>query len=134
MHGDEAELAHRGVVAGARDEDGAEAGERGLARVPVAEGEQRVHGAAAAVLGERARVDRGGVLGVREHLRVAARADRMEERAIRLLGRVCEVAAEAVDEDGGASLGDGERVAPEPQREAQSEIAASNGFGRSRGR
>src|SRR5690348_14282396 len=44
--GDEAELAHRGRVPRARDVDGAESLERGAARLPVAEREQRVDGPA----------------------------------------------------------------------------------------
>ena len=46
---------------------------------------------------------------------------RREEGAIRLLGRVAEVAVEAVHEDRRPALPDGEGVSPEPQREAQPE-------------
>ena len=46
VHGDEAELSHRRGVAGSGDEHGAEPAEGGLARVPVAKRQQRVHRAA----------------------------------------------------------------------------------------
>src|SRR5690348_2141075 len=82
VHGHEAELADGRRVPGACDEHRAEAAERRLARVPVAEGEERVHGPAGAVVADRARVGGRRTLGVRDQLRVAAHPHRVEERPV----------------------------------------------------
>ena len=101
--------------------DGAEPLERGPARLPVAERQQRVDGAARAVLLDRARVRgdralRGGEQPGR------ARSGRAEEGVVRLLRRPREGAPEAVDEDRDAAVLDRERVAPESEREPEPEI------------
>ena len=68
---DEAKLPYRGGVARSGDVDGAEPLERGAARLPVAKREQRVHGAAGAILLDRTRVRDDRVFGGCEQIRVA---------------------------------------------------------------
>ena len=87
-----------------------------------AERQQRVHAASGAVVAQRARVGGGRELGLGEQLRVAPDARRVEERAVRLLRRMREVAREPVDEDRRAAVGDRERVAPQTQREPEAEV------------
>src|SRR4051795_2130264 len=87
----EAELPARRRVGGAGHEDATEAAERRLACVPVPERQQRMHDAPSAVVGDGARVDSGCPLGVRKDARIASQPRRVEERAVRLLGRVGEV-------------------------------------------
>ena len=119
MRGDEAERARGLVVAAARDHDGAEPVERGHAARPVGVRQERVAGAAGPVGGEPALVRRGRLLRGGELRRGAAVAERVEERAVRILRAVLEVARELVEHDRGAALDDRERVAPEPQREPE---------------
>ena len=69
--GDEAELARGDRVAAAGDDHRAEPAERGRAPRPVGEGRQRVASPPVAVLGDRALVGEGRVLGADELLRVA---------------------------------------------------------------
>ena len=119
---DETELARRHRVAAARDEHGAEADDRGLARRPVREGKQGVAGAALAVRGECAGILRSRLLGGAELVGLAPEARRCEERAVGLLRGVVEPPAERVNEDRGAAVDDRERVAPELQRDAEAEL------------
>ena len=95
---------------------------RAPARRPAqsANGQQRVARATVAVGLDRALVRDGQ----RARLRPApparvARCERVEDRPVRLLRRVGEVAVEAVQEDRGPALDERERLAPEPQREAE---------------
>src|SRR5205814_2944616 len=99
VHWDEAQLAHGRRVARTRDEDAAEPAERRLARVPVAERQERVDGAAGAVVLDRAAIGGSRTLGVGEQLRIAPGPGRVEEHAVRLLRRMREVPCESVDED-----------------------------------
>src|SRR5690348_15868566 len=70
VHRDEAELPHRRRIARAGDEHPAEASERRLAGVPVAEREQRVHGVVSSVICYRALIRRRVSLRIREHPRI----------------------------------------------------------------
>ena len=114
MRGHEAERAGRLVVAAARDEHCAEPVERRPAAVPVDIRKEWVAGAARAVGGERAIVRRGRLLARRELGSRPAVAERMEERAVRVLRCMREVAREPVEHDRGSAVDDGERVPPEP--------------------
>ena len=78
--------------------------------------------AAGTVRLHRPRVLRRPALGLRQHTRVAPRARRVEERAVRLLRRMREMAREPVEQDRGPPVGDRERVAPETQRKPEPEI------------
>src|SRR6476620_10287518 len=113
VHRHEAELPDGRRVGGPGDEDTAEAAESRLAGIPVPERQQRMHGAAGAVVRNCARVRGGCTLGVRDDPRIPAESRRMEERAVRLLRRMREMPAEAVDEDRRPAVDDRERVTPE---------------------
>src|SRR5581483_4530559 len=119
---DEAELTGGGGIAAAGDDDRTDTLERGPAGVPVAVRQQRMAAPAAAVLVERARVGAGRPLGLGEGPVVALHARRLEERAVRLLRRMRELAREAVQDHHRAAGGDGERVPPEPERVAEREV------------
>ena len=132
---DEAELPRRHRVAAARDEHRAEPDERGLARRPVREREQRVAGAAFAVRGERA-----GVLGAAAARRRGAPRARGRSASRR---RTCGRAAAS---GGGSGARSGcTRIAVPPSttgNESRQSLsarprpscAACKGLGRSRGR
>ena len=77
---DEAELPHGGGVARARDVDGAEPLERRPARLPVAERQQRMDGAAGAVLLDRPLVRGDRLLGGGQQLAGRARSGRSGRR------------------------------------------------------
>src|SRR4051812_8809263 len=121
VHRDETELPDGRRIGGAGDEHPAQAAECRLARVPVPERQQRMDGATGAVVRDRTRVGGGCPLRVGEYARIAAQTRRMKERAVRLLRRVREVSAEAVDEDRGSPLDDGKPVAPQAKREPEPE-------------
>ena len=120
--GHEAELAGGDGVAAPGDEHGPELPERRLAVGPVREGQQRVAVPAFPVPGDRALVGRRLPLRVGEVFRLAAEARRLEDRPVRLLCRVREVAVEAVQEDDRPAVGDREVVAPQAQGEPEPEI------------
>ena len=88
--------------------------------VPVDERQQRMARTSRAVRIERAGVGQGRLLGLGN--RRGIRPDRPragEERAVRLLRRMAEVSLEAVQQDRGPALDERERVAPQPQRDAE---------------
>ena len=122
MHRHEPELADGGGVSRARDEDGAEPLERGLAGVPVAERKERMHRSPSAVALERAFVGGRHPLGLGELLGVPPCPSNVEEGAVGLLRRVDEVAREPIDEDRRAAVDDRERVPPETKGESETEV------------
>ena len=119
MGGDESERPRGLVVAAAGDDDRAEPVEGRPAALPVGVGEERVTGAAGAVSGERAVVLRGHLLGRDELGGRLSLSELVEERAVRILRPVREVACQPVQHDRGAALGDREGVAPEAECEPE---------------
>src|SRR6185295_6164571 len=103
----------------AGDENCAEPLEGGPAAVPVDIGEEGMAGAAGAVGGERAFIRGRGQLACRELCPSAAVAERVEERAVRILCPVGEVTREPVEHDRRSAVDDGERVAPQPERQPE---------------
>jgi hypothetical protein len=76
-----------------------------------------------AVGGDRPLVRDGLPLGADQLLRLPwPCAQRVEDRPVRLLRRVREVAVEAVEENRSAAIDEREGLAPEAQREAQGEV------------
>src|SRR5262245_2959920 len=127
---DEAQLPHRRGIPRARDVHGAEPLERGPARLPVAERQQRMDGVPCAVLLDRARVRGDGLLRGCEQLAIAGDRIGAEEDEIGLLGRTREDAPEAVDEDDDAAVTDRKGVAPQPERVREAEVRREQWIGR----
>ncbi len=71
---------------------------------------------------ERPGVGSRGPLGIGEQAWIAAGSRRVEERPVRLLRRMREVAGEPVDEDRSAAVGDRKRVPPHPEREPEPQV------------
>src|SRR5579862_784627 len=126
---DEAEVAGCRSVAGAGDVDIAETLERRPARVPVAEREEWVDGAARAVVLDSFRVGGGHTLRVGEELRVPRDRRLAEEREVRLLG-ARERAREPVYEDHGPAGRDRELVTPESECVAEYDLRGGEGVRR----
>src|SRR5712692_10374684 len=124
VHWDEAERARRVVVAAAGNEHRAEAVERRLARAPVGIRKERMVRASAAIRVDRLRILRCVRLCLAHESAVARRSSayRAEELAVRLLARVREATVEGMDEDRRSAVGDRERVAPEPEREPETDV------------
>ena len=82
-----------------------------------------------AVRSYRVRIGRRSELRLAHQVELAhgSGADRAEEVAIRLLARVREPPLERMDEDRTASVDDGKRVAPQPQREPEAEVRREQG-------
>ena len=118
MARDEAECACGDRVAASRDDDPAEAGERGLTSGPVGVREQRVARATRSVGGDGAIVECGSLLGRGERARISAR-ERVEETAVRLLRPVGEGACKRVDENQRPAFADRERVTPQAESEPE---------------
>src|SRR5581483_7284220 len=57
-----------------------------------------------------------------EHLGIAADAGGVEERSVRHLRRMGEGAGEAMDEDRGPAVDDGERISPQAECEPEAEV------------
>ena len=120
-------------VAASRNDDLPEPSENRLAPGPVGEREQRMAHASRAVGGERALVGCRGSLCDGDEL-ASARAERVEQRAVRVVRRVRERPRQRVDEHGGAAVPNGRCVAPLPQREPERGRADVIGLSGSRGR
>ena len=118
MARDEAERTCGDRVAAPRDDDPAEARERGLTPGPVGVREQRVARATRSVGGDGAIVECGSLLGRGERARVSAR-ERVEEPAVRLLRPMGEGACERVDENQCPAFADRERVTPQAESEPE---------------
>src|SRR5262245_17026084 len=104
------------------DEDGTRMVDRGAARVPVGERQQRVTGPAGPVHVERVLVLGGLALGAGKRRGVPRHPVEAEERPVWLLRRMPEPAVKAMKQDQGAALGDRRPVAPEAEGERQSEV------------
>ena len=74
------------------------------------------------------RIRRGGALGVGQHARIASCARRVEERAVGLLRRMCEMAREAVEQDRRPAVHDRKRIAPQAQSETEPEVRGEQGI------
>ena len=102
------------MVAAAGDDDVSEAPECGPAGVPVDEGQQRMARPAGAVCLQRTHVATRCTLRFGERRLIGARGSCCgEERPVRLLRGMREVALEAVKQNRRSAFRDGKRVAPE---------------------